>query len=617
MRIVFFLVLVSVVSCVTQSIVSPAVADYAIHDKSPEEIIEGFLSENPIEAITLSQQFTRRNLISAEQAQAFIGEALQEAQKRVQKLYDDEDYAGAWVVAENTRIAGGSVPRKLRYNILVERVEYFLTKKNYPAVIQTVDLIEEIASAEIKKLATYQRMLNERKKAQAVFPSLSRKIDKATPMKDLLASTFIVDINNGIQIAADGSGPRIARGIGSAFFITTDGYAITNKHVISTEVDPEYEGISEMKVRLPVDDFTTRPAQVVGYDEVLDLALIKVPFSPKHAFSLQAPQSEVGDTVIAIGSPLGLTNTVTSGIISGKDRAGILVRGGVFQIDASINSGNSGGPVVNENRNVIGVVFSKVDEIADKKFEGLGFVIPSDMVQMVLARLFEGKVEHAWLGAGVFEVEGGLEVVYIHPSAIINRSALRVGDVITHINDEPVSKIVDAQKLLLQDVPNKLYALRVISREKKETEVQFSLKSSEKIYEEAQKQQLQDSKEAESADVTKENVQSMLVQSVALEKEIIKPQSKATLYTVFPILTGANIEVTRYSSFRPIYRVTRVFPDTLAEHIRLSAGDMIAIRAVRQRGNLIQVVVHILQQSRGYLDSTIVITLAMNARNFI
>lgn len=610
-----FIIIVSTLSCITESIPQPRFAGYEVEDENPEEIVKRFLSSNFIKAITIAQQFARRNFISKERAEYFIQQALQQAQKNVQEFYDNEDYEHAWIAAENTRIAGKDISKQLMYNILVKHVDHFVEKNNYPAIIKFVNKIEKMASDETKNLATFQKMLDERKKAQAFFPPVTKKRNENISMKDLLTSTFVIDINNGIQIAQDGSGPHIVRGIGSAFFITTNGYAITNKHVISTEVDPEYEGLSEMKVRLPADNFTTRPAHVVGYDSVLDLALIKVPFSSTHAFSLHAPQSNVGDTVIAIGSPLGLTNTVTSGIISGKNRA-ILSRGGVFQIDASINSGNSGGPVVDEDRNLVGVVFSKVDEINDKKFEGLGFVIPSDMVRMVLPRLFEGKVEHAWLGAGVFEVEEGLEVAYIHPNSLINQSALRLGDVITHINGTAVSKIVDAQKLLLQNVPRMLYSLHVIPSDDKNTQVQFSLQPSEKIYEEAEEKQrtIQHNKKIEK---NKETIENLLVQSVILEKEIIKPQSKSTLHTVFSILTGAQITVTRYSNFRPTYRVTRVYPDTLAEYIRLSVGDLIAIRNVRQRGNIIQVAIQILQQSRGYLNNTIVITLAMDAKNFI
>ncbi len=611
----FFIILLSIFSCVTENTVTPHSADYDIEDKSPEEIFEEFLSVNPIEAITIAQQFLRRNLISAEQIQHFTQRALEQAQKNVQKFYDVEDYEQAWIAAENARIAGKNISKQLLYNILVKRVEYFVEKNNYPAIITTVNKIEKIASKKIKNLATFTKMLDERRKAQAFFSPLTRK-KAAFSMKDLRESTFIVDINNGIQIASDGSGPRIARGIGSAFFITNNGYAITNKHVISTEVDPEYEGLSEMKARLSADNFTTRPSYVVGYDSVLDLALIKVPFSPSYVFPLHSSKSEVGDTAIAIGSPLGLTNTVTSGIISGKDRTGILSRSGVFQIDASINSGNSGGPVVDENKNLVGVAFSKISEVNDRVFEGLNFVIPSEMIRMVLPRLFEGKVEHSWLGIGVFKVEEGLEVAYIHPNSRISRSALRIGDIITHINDTEVSKVLDAQKLLLPNVPNMLYSLRVLSSNNKTTQVQFLLRPSEKIYEEAEKREkdIQNNKQTEEK---KYEVQNILVQSTTLEKEIIKPQSKATLHTVFSILTGTQITVTRYSNFRPMYRITHVYPDTLAEYIRLSIGDLIAIRSIRQHENIIQVAIQILQQSRGYLESTIIVTIPVSAENFI
>ena len=146
--------------------------------------------------------------------------------------------------------------------------------------------------------------------------------------------------------------------IGSGFFIDERGYIITNHHVIDSMVNPKYEGYSRLYIKLYDDPDTKIPAKVIGYDQVLDLALLKTEITPKYVMKLGSSKNlQIGDKVSAIGTPLGLEGTFTSGIISSFDRK-LLSLGNVIQIDAAVNSGNSGGPLIDSSLNVSAVVFA-------------------------------------------------------------------------------------------------------------------------------------------------------------------------------------------------------------------------------------------------------------------
>ena len=573
--------------------------------KTPQEILQLYIDMDPIQAITITERFEKEQLIAEEEKISFTKKSHKEAEKDLAELITKKEYKEAWLLSKNILVAGGTVTVEQQDTILTELIVEYLEQENYPAVAQYMKKFDTIFSQGIEESAHYEKLLEI---SETIAQHYATEDDPAG-IEDLLQSTFIIEINNGIGISEDGSGPDIQGSLGSAFFISKDGYALTNEHVITTEVDPSYEGISDMSARLPVDDFRARPAKVIGYDNVLDLALIKVPYTPSYVYPISDIEVTVGEDVKAIGSPLGLSNSVTSGIVSGKDRR-ILNVGGVLQIDAPVNSGNSGGPLVNADNNLIGVVFSKV---AIPGYEGLNFVLPNFFIEAILPRLFEGgKVEHSWMGLGVFEVAEGLKVSYIDVHSFVEKSALEVGDIITHINDQKVSKIVDVQSLMLSEVPNTLYKLRVIN-DKKNTSIRYTEEISYEEYEEQNTANQDETQELASTPETRE----VLLQSSVLPKAPIGQQTKGTIHTVFPILTGAEIEVTKYSTYRPVYRITHVYQDTPAARIRLSPGDIVAVRKIRHIENILQVQLQILQQSRGYLTSVIVLTAITTPRNFI
>lgn len=192
------------------------------------------------------------------------------------------------------------------------------------------------------------------------------------------------------------------QGLGSGFIISTDGLIVTNNHVI--------DGATSVTVKFA--DGSEHDATVVGTDPLTDIALLDIEGSnlPTVAFG-SSEAMRVGDEVIAVGNPFGLGGTVTTGIVSAKDRD---IRSGPFdsfiQTDAAINRGNSGGPLFNDQGEVIGVntaIFSPNGASA-----GIGFAVPSDLVSKIVADLQDdGQIDRGWLGVQIRPVSDEIATV--------------------------------------------------------------------------------------------------------------------------------------------------------------------------------------------------------------
>lgn len=234
--------------------------------------------------------------------------------------------------------------------------------------------------------------------------------EKPAALSDLRAGTVTIWVNRGIRIDQGVGTPD--RGIGSSFFVDAAGYMLTNYHVISSEVDPEYEGYSRLYVRMPGQTADRIPARVVGWDRVLDLALIKADIKPPYVFSFTGRREFLpGDKIFAIGSPVGLDNTLTSGIVSAVGRR-FLPIGEVIQVDAAVNPGNSGGPLLDDNGELAGIVFAGLP-----RYQGLNFAVPAAWAARLLPALFRGgEISHPWLGIAAYEGKDGLVSIYRHPS---------------------------------------------------------------------------------------------------------------------------------------------------------------------------------------------------------
>ncbi|QCI66559.1 Do family serine endopeptidase [Phreatobacter stygius] len=251
----------------------------------------------------------------------------------------------------------------------------------------------------------------------------------------------------GERRGGQGRGPR-AMAQGSGFFISADGYVVTNNHVV--------EGATEAE--LVIDGGRTVKAKVVGTDPRTDLALLKVEGSnfPFVRFAAQAPR--VGDWVLAVGNPFGLGGTVTAGIVSARGRdIGSGPYDDFLQIDAAVNRGNSGGPTFNAAGEVIGVNTAIYSPSGGNV--GIAFAIPSETTQTVVAALREtGTVSRGWIGVQIQPVteeiaeslrlarpEGAL-VAGVQAGSPAARAELRPSDVITAVDGQPVKDARDLSR---------------------------------------------------------------------------------------------------------------------------------------------------------------------------
>jgi serine protease Do len=248
------------------------------------------------------------------------------------------------------------------------------------------------------------------------------------------------------EVGRGGAKPRTGFSTGSGFFISPNGYAVTNAHVVR----PEKTRTLSTHVRLPDGDIYD--ADVIGADQQTDIALIKVKGGSDFPFvNFANALPRVGDWVIAIGSPFGLEGTVTTGIVSAEGRdIGYGPYNDFIQIDAPTNQGSSGGPSFDLAGNVIGVNTALWRTPGDAGFIGIAFAVPADTVKSIVAQLkVNGAVTRGWLGVDVEAVtqeiakRSGLErargaLVGPRRGAKAANAALDAGDVITSLNGEPV-----------------------------------------------------------------------------------------------------------------------------------------------------------------------------------
>ena len=268
---------------------------------------------------------------------------------------------------------------------------------------------------------------------------------------DMIKGVATVWVDRGIRVQQGMGVPD--RVLGSAFFVDSTGLLITNYHVISSEVDPTYQGYSRLYIRMGDSTSVRVPARVIGWDRAMDLALIKTEITPEYVFSVvDWVMPGVGETVYAIGSPVGLEKTVTQGIVSALGRRFVQI-GDVIQIDAAVNSGNSGGPVVDMAGRLVGIVFAGIEQ-----YQGLNFAVPAERLAAALpAMISGGKAERPWLGLSLSESSEGAEIIYVSPSTPAAEQQIKEGSVIRRINGEMVSA---AQGALIPALQDRLFPLR-------------------------------------------------------------------------------------------------------------------------------------------------------------
>ena len=260
-----------------------------------------------------------------------------------------------------------------------------------------------------------------------------------------------------IEVTADGSAKSPLRklspegggeyhGTGSGVVFSNDGAIITNNHVI--------EGARAINVRLR--DGRVFPARLVGRDPATDLAVIRIDIKgvPAADFA-DSDAAKVGEWVVAIGSPFGLGNTVTTGVLSAKGRGGVGVNAveDYLQTDASINPGNSGGPLVNLDGQVLGI-----NTMIVSRGQGIGLAVPARMARRVAEQIIKtGRVKRAWIGIGLQDLTPQIAAELTNPppsGALVNMvtaggpaasSNIEAGDVIVAIDGKPTR---DAQDVI-------------------------------------------------------------------------------------------------------------------------------------------------------------------------
>ncbi len=260
------------------------------------------------------------------------------------------------------------------------------------------------------------------------------------------------------------------QGHGSGVIVTTDGYIVTNNHVV--------EGADELTVSLP--DKRTFKAKVIGTDPKTDVAVIKIDASNLSVLPWgDARQLEVGEMVLAIGNPFGLSQTVTMGIISAVGRAnmGIVDYEDFIQTDAAINPGNSGGALVNLKGELIGINTAIFTQSGG--YMGIGFAIPSNMAKSVMESLIKhGKVVRGWIGVsiqeitqdlakefGVTDTKGALiaDVTENSPAA---RANLERGDIITNYHGTTIRDPGQLRALVAETAPGTTVTLSLLRNKK-------------------------------------------------------------------------------------------------------------------------------------------------------
>jgi serine protease Do len=259
---------------------------------------------------------------------------------------------------------------------------------------------------------------------------------------------------------------QIITGLGSGFFISPDGYAVTNNHVVD----------HAKSVQVTTDDGKKYTAKVIGTDPKTDLALIKVDGRSDFAYvKFEDSAPRVGDWVVAVGNPFGLGGTVTAGIVSAEGRNIGSDAYDYLQIDAPINKGNSGGPTFDMNGNVVGVNAAIYSPSGGSV--GIGFDVTAQTAQSVIAQLKDkGAVTRGWLGVQVQPVTSGIAdslglkntqgalVDEAQPNSPAAKAGIESGDVITAVNGKTVKDSRDLAREIAALAPGSSVKLDLIRK---------------------------------------------------------------------------------------------------------------------------------------------------------
>lgn len=410
-------------------------------------------------------------------------------------------------------------------------------------------------------------------------PGFMENDKEPSSVSECIKATVTILVDKGIKIT-NGSGVP-DRVLGSGFFIDKRGYIVTNHHVIEDMVNPSYEGYSRLYIKLSGEENDKIPAKVIGYDSLSDLALLKTEIIPEFVFSLGSSEELVsGDKINVIGAPLGLESSISEGIVSNTRRK-LIPTGDVFQIDAPVNSGNSGGPCIDKSMRVQAVVFAGVLQA-----QGLNFAIPVEYLKQELPFLYAGgEFNHSWTGCyGHTKKSGskktGVDVQYVMPGSSARLAGFRGGEVIQNVNGIPVESLEKLQGMFRERGPGTIVNVEYLDESGEERNSYVYL-----------------SKRAESPAL--EMYESDLIENSFLP------------------LYGMQL-VPSSTTSKNYFKITRVLESSDAEELQFSENDPITIRKVRifkeDKYIIAQIVTR--RQKKNLIDVGMVLGTAFDGPNF-
>jgi putative serine protease PepD len=331
------------------------------------------------------------------------------------------------------------------------------------AALLAAGLIGGLAS-----VAAYEAIDTDTTAATATTPAATATAEPVASSRSTSSITRVVSdvLPSVVEVHVEGTSdsnpfPGVpspsVQALGSGWLFDEQGHVVTNEHVV--------EGAD--KVTVAFQDGTEVSATVVGSDPSTDVAVLKLESVPAGAEPLQLGSTsalQLGDPVVAIGSPLGLQGTVTAGIVSGLHRdieaPNQFTIDGAVQTDAALNHGNSGGPLLDLTGRVIGMNAQIASETGANT--GIGYAIPVETVRSIAEQLISsGKVEHAYLGVRVGDADGGAELAEIVSGGPADKAGLESGDLVTEVDGEAVSSGEDLRLAVENHKPGEEMTLTV------------------------------------------------------------------------------------------------------------------------------------------------------------
>jgi putative serine protease PepD len=296
----------------------------------------------------------------------------------------------------------------------------------------------------LASIAAWEALDTESAAAPAAEVATTAESVASSQSQSSIASVVESVLPSVVEVKIEGSGDAnpfpglpapTVQGLGSGWLFDDNGHVVTNQHVVD----------GAEKVTVAFQDGTEVSARVVGSDASTDVAVLELEDVPDSATPLELGSTsalELGDPLVAIGSPLGLQGTVTAGIVSGLGRDieapdGFTIDGAV-QTDAALNHGNSGGPLLDLDGRVVGMNAQIASDTGANS--GIGYAIPVETVRSIAEQLISsGKVEHAYLGVSIEDADGGgARIAEVRPETPAAQAGLQVGDVVTEVDGETI-----------------------------------------------------------------------------------------------------------------------------------------------------------------------------------